>query len=309
MGIYTKLGASYQVNPLDKALARLHYCIEAIRQLQNDHLFTAKKMSIWLNGPSEALHGKKIHEEEITNFGDTSEKLKERVKAKFYEEGLVASIILFEGEWSINDTILSGFFSCNNYAFWNRVYLDIEIDAYSCGDYGDLMDVFLAHKGVSEFAKYFVSNMHTAAQKHGVTPRFIYFSRGVPEYGEVEDLIALYLRDRRDMTTFLYTKLRKSKESWVTNQIAPMDKTFYLKTLSNIEALEQCFNEVVAKTNMLEKVGNSVTYIAEDTDSFSKFFKVFKDTIFRPSAKQLPHAEYLRAKMEDGLEGKRTATF
>lgn len=303
MGIYTKLSSSNQVNPLDKALARLHYCTEAIRQLQFSHYFTAKKYSVWLNAPSEALNGKKIREGEITNFWDTSETLRSWVKERFYEEGLVASIILFEGEWNINDVTLNGFFSCNNYAFWNRVYLDVEIDAYSCGSYGDLIDVFLAQKSVSEFAKLFVSNMHSASMNQGIKPRFIYFSRGVPEYGEVEDLVALYLKDRRDMTTFLYTKLRKGKEAWVKNQLIPIDKVFYLKTLSDIEALEACFNEVIEKTSMLEKHGDSITYIANDTESFTKFYKVFRDTVFRPATKRLPHAEYLKAKMEDGLGG------
>jgi hypothetical protein len=232
--------------------------------------------------------------------------LKTRIKESFYRDELVSSIVLFEGEWHINDFEMGGFFSCNNHSAWNRVYFDVEIDAYSQGEYGDLMDVFLKHNEVPEFTKNFISNINMSSQNQTIIPRFIYFSRGVPEYGEVEDLIALHLKDRHDMTSFLYAKLRKLEESWVKDKVEPIDKTFYLSSLVSIESVERFFTEVVKETELIENIGNSITYIARDTVTFSKFFDRFKDTIFKPASRELPNAAFLKEKMKNGLEGTKT---
>jgi hypothetical protein len=305
MGIYTKLATS-GINPIDRALARLHYCTEAIKHFQRNRFFVPSSVSIWLNAPSETLKGKRIDEKPATNIDAVVPALQSRLKNSFYSEGLLSSIIVFEGMWQLYDLEMAGFFSCNNYRIWNRIYFDVEIDAYSKGEYGDLMDVFLAHKEVPQLARDFITLCKMSEQNQVVTPRFIYFSRGVPEYGEVDDLIALHLRDRHDMVTYLYNKLRRIEESWVKNQVEPIDRTFYVKSLVSIESLEKIFSEIVKKSNLVETEGNSVTYIAEDTETFKKFFEQFKVEIFRPASKELPQADLLKQKMRDGLEGTKT---
>jgi hypothetical protein len=308
MGIYTKLMTS-GINPIDKALARLFYCTEAIKHFQRDRFFVPRSVSIWLNAPSEALKGKVIYRRELTDFDSITQELQRKFKDTFSRDALSTSIVLFEGTWHLYDTEIAGFFACNNYRVWNRVYFDVEIDTYSKGEYGDLMDVFLAHGEVPELAKNFVTYYKMSSQNQTIMPRFIYFCRGVPEYGEVEDLIALYLRDRHDMIRFLYSKLRKIEESWVKDQVEPIDRNFYISSLVSIESVEKSFSEVVKETNLIESEGNSITYIAQDIDSFEKFFEHFKNEIFRPASKELPHADFLKAKMRDGLEGKVTKTF
>jgi hypothetical protein len=305
MGIYTKLTTS-GINPIDRALGRLFYCTEAIRHFQRDKFFVPRSVSIWLNAPSEALNGKLIYRKDMTDLDNIAQQLQRRFKDSFYRDGLPASIILFEGTWQLYGLEIAGFFSCNNYRAWNRIYFDVEIDAYSKGEYGDLMDVFLAHGEVPELAKNFVAYYKMSSQNQIIMPRFIYFSRGVPEYGEVEDLIALYLRDRHDMVTFLYNKLRRIEESWVKDQVEPIDRHFYVSSLVSIESIEKIFSEVVKKTNLIESEGDSITYIAEDTNTFETFFEHFKNEIFRPASKDLPNAAFLKEKMRNGLEG--TAT-
>jgi hypothetical protein len=305
MGIYTKLTTS-GINPIDRALGRLFYCTEAIRHFQRDKFFVPRSVSIWLNAPSEALNGKLIYRKDMTDLDNIAQQLQRRFKDSFYRDGLPASIILFEGTWQLYGLEIAGFFSCNNYRAWNRIYFDVEIDAYSKGEYGDLMDVFLAHGEVPELAKNFVAYSKMSSQNQIIMPRFIYFSRGVPEYGEVEDLVALYLRDRHDMVTFLYNKLRRIEESWVKDQVEPIDRHFYVSSLVSIESIEKIFSEVIKKTDLIESEGNSVIYIAEDTDTFKTFFEYFKNEIFRPASKELPSAAFLKEKMRNGLEGTRT---
>jgi len=209
----------------------------------------------------------------------------------------------------LNELEVGGFFSCNNFFAWNRAYLDVEIDAYSSGEYGDLTDVFIKHNEVPEVAKSFISSINASSQNQQTTPRYIYFSRGAPEFGEVEDLIVLHLRDRHDMTGFLYAKLRKTEEPWVKAKLEPIDKTFYLSSLASIEAVESIFSDVVKETDLIEKTGNSITYIAKDTVTFRKFYEQFKESIFQPASKELPDADALKKSMERGLEGTRTRSL
>jgi hypothetical protein len=255
MGIYTKLATS-RINPIDSALARLFYCTEAIRHFQRDKFFVPKSVSIWLNAPSEALHGRQIYKHELTDLSTITQELQRRFKNSFYPDNLFSSIVLFEGTWQLYDLEIAGFFSCNNYRVWNRIYFDVEIDAYSKSEYGDLMDIFLAHGEVPEFVKNFVAYYKMSSQNQIIIPRFIYFSKGVPEYGEVEDLVALYLRDRHDMVTFLYNKLRRIEESWVKDQVVPIDRHFYVSSLVSIESIERIFSEVVKETDLVESEGN-----------------------------------------------------
>jgi len=266
-------------------------------------------VSIWLNAPSEAMNGKQIYKRPVTDLVSTTRELQVKFKDSFNRDELSTSIVLFEGTWQLSDLEIAGFFSCNNYRVWNRVYFDVEIDAYSKGEYGDLMDVFLKQGNVPELAKNFVTYSKMSSQNQAITPRFIYFSHGVPEYGEVEDLIALYLMDRHDMIKFLYNKLRRIEESWVKNQVEPIDRHFFVSSLVSIEKVEEIFSEIVKKTNLIEQEGDSVTYIAEDTETFTKFFDRFKTEIFRPASKKLPSADSLKGKMRDGLEGKEQVTF
>lgn len=308
MGIYTKLTTA-GINPIDKALARLYYCTEAVRHFQRDKFFLPNSVSIWLNAPSEAMNGKLIYRKEVTNLDSITHELQIKFKDQFYRDDLPASIVLFEGTWQLDDLEMAGFFSCNNYSVWNRVYFDVEIDAYSKGEYGDLMDVFLAQGKVPELAKNFVTYYKMSSQNQAIMPKFIYFSRGVPEYGEVEDLIALHLRDRHDMVKFLYNKLRRIEESWVKEQVEPIDRHFYVSSLVSIEIVEKLFSEIVKKTDLIESEGNSITYIAEDTETFGKFFEQFKTEIFKPASKELPNADFLKEKMRDGLQGKKQTTL
>jgi hypothetical protein len=108
------------------------------------------------------------------------------------------------------------------------------------------------------------------------------------------------------MVTFLYNKLRRIEESWVKDQVEPIDRHFYVSSLVSIESIEKIFSEVIKKTDLIESEGNSVIYIAEDTDTFKTFFEYFKNEIFRPASKELPSAAFLKEKMRNGLEGTRT---
>jgi hypothetical protein len=309
MGIYMKLTRA-GINPIDVALARLFYCTEAIKYFKRDRFFVPQSVSIWLNAPSEALDGQRIYKEELTDdLESITRKLQTRIKNSFYAHNLPNSIILFEGVWQLHNLEMAGFFSSNNYRSWNRLYFDVEIDAYSKGEYGDLIDIFLAHGEVPTLVKNFVTCSRMSSQNQAIMPRFIYFSRGVPEYGEVDDLVALHLEDRNDMVKFLYAKLRRIEESWVKNQVEPIDRNFYVSSLVSIEIIQRLFSDVVKKTNLMENEGNSVTYIAEDTETFVKFFEHFKNEIFKPASKELPNADSLKEKMRNGLQGTKQTTL
>jgi len=302
MGIYIKLESAVRISPLEKALARLHYCYEAIRYFEQPKFFQLQNVQIWLKAPSEPLGGILKEEISTTEAYHTIGLLREHFAKSFYSEELFSSIVTFNGRWNLNGLEFAGFVSCNNDYAWNQAYCDVEIDAYARGGFEDLLDVFLARNELGGLVSSFIATIKRAGQGQLATPTQIYFSIGAPEYGEVENLIALYLQDRREMIRFLYSKLRKDKDTWIENKVAPIDRNFFVSSIVEQEIVTSIFKQIIEETELIEQIGRSATYIAKARDSFSKFYQRFKEEVFKPASQELPEAEALKKTIKKGLE-------
>lgn len=302
MGIYIKLESAVRISPLEKALARLHYCYEAIKYFEQPKFFELKNVQIWLKAPSEPLGG--ILKEEISTAEAyrTVGQLREYFAKSFYAEELFSSIITFNGRWNLNGLEFAGFVSCNNDYAWNQAYYDVEIDAYARGEFEDLLDVFLAKGELSELASSFIATIRHAGQGQTAKPTQIYFSIGAPEYGEVENLVALYLQDRREMIRFLYSKLRRDRDTWIENKVAPIDRNFFVSSIVEQKVVARIFKQIIEETELIEQIGKSATYIARARDSFNKFYQRFKEEVFKPASQGLPEADALKKTIKKGLE-------
>jgi hypothetical protein len=302
MGIYIKLESNVRISPLEKALARLHYCYEAIRYFEQPKFFQLQNAQIWLKAPSEPLGGILKDEIRIADAYRTIELLHARFAKSFYADELFSSIVVFNGLWDLNGLKFAGFVSCNNDFAWNQAYYDVEIDAYGRGKFEDLIDVFLDKGEISELAASFITTIRRAGQGQSAIPTQIYFSIGAPEYGEVENLVALYLQDRREMVRFLYSKLRRDRDEWIKDKVAPIDRVFFVGSIMEQKIVASIFKQVLEETELIEQVGKSVTYIAKTRDSFGKFYQKFKEEVFKPASQELPEADALKKTIKKGLE-------
>lgn len=303
MGIYIRLGSASGVSSLDRALARLHYCYTAIKYFQQPSLFLPQNVQIWRKAPSETLGGTKADEMPISDLSYTLALLRKRFSKSYFTEELFSSIVVFNGQWNFDGIKLSGFVSCNNNSLWKQAYHDIEIDAYAKGNVEDLTDVLLGNEQFINVVQSFITDIVHANVGQPMCPAIVYFSIGAPEFGEVENLIAIHLRDWREMIRFLYAKLRRSQAPWIKEQVMPIDRGFYVGSLTEQEITETIFKQVREETEIIEKTGNSITYIGKDKDSFKNFYERFEERIFKPASQELPKGDSLKKIMKKGLEG------
>lgn len=303
MGIYIKLGSPLRVPSSDRALARLHYCYTAIKYFQQPSLFLPQNVQIWRKAPSETLGGTKVDEMPLSDVPYTFALLRKRFSNSYFSEELFSSIVVFNGVWNFDNTKLAGFISCNNNSLWKQAYHDIEIDAYGRGDVEDLMDVLLTNDTFVNVVQSFIRDISNAEVGQSMSPAVVYFSIGAPEFGEVEGLIAIHLRDWREMVRFLYVKLRRSEAPWIKEKVMPIDRSFYVGSLTEQEITESIFKQVREETEIVEKIGNSITYIGKGKDSFKDFYERFEERIFKPASQELPKGDALKKIMKKGLEG------
>lgn len=302
MGIYVKLKASRRVPSIDWALARINHCYEALKFFQKGKIFLPKTINVWLNAPVESLDGQLIKKIEISNLYNDVESLRSWIKEKFYSEKLFSSIIVFDGIWDFDNIKLEGFFSANNEYIWRNAYHDIEIDAYGRGEIDDLMDVFQKNNQVEALVDNLVTIFKQAEEKQPFSYREIYFSIGSAEYGQDVDMVALHLNDWRDFVGYLYSRLRKDKDEWISNKVSPIDRGFFLKSVRGERVVRNISNKIGKETLLIEKTGKSVTYIAKDRKSFSKFYQKFKEEVFKSAVDELPEANTLKRDIKKGLE-------
>jgi len=170
----------------------------------------------------------------------------------------------------------------------------VEIDAYGRGKFEDFIDVFLDKGEISELATSFIMTIRRAGQGQSAIPTQIYFSIGAPEYGEVENLIALYLQDRREM-------VRRDRDTWIKDKVAPIDRGFFVGSIVEQKIVASIFKQIIEETELIEQVGKSVTYIAKARESFGKFYQKFKE-VFKPASQELPEADALKKTINKGLE-------
>lgn len=261
-----------------------------------------EKMKIWLNAPTEALGGILKKEIKINNLFEDFETLRSWLNEKFYQEEWFSSIIVFEGLWEYDGVKLSGFFSINNEYAWQQAYQDVEIDAYGRGEISDLIDVFWKKGEIEFFASSFFTELKSVQEDTMIKPSEMYFSIGAPEYGEMDNLRALHLKDWRDFVDFMYSKLRKDAENWVVEKVAPIDRHFFLGSIKEEKIAQTLFKKGLEKSLLIEKTGQSSTFIAKNQDSFTKFYHAFKEEVFKSAAQELPEAKMLKRNIREGLE-------
>jgi hypothetical protein len=314
MGIYVRLAPTAKTTQLERALIRLQYCREIIRFFEDFKIFKPSNYEVWLRAPSTTLGGRCVTQREVTNTHVALQELRVQFEKHFLSDELFSSIVTFYGTWTFNDTTFNGFVSCNHSLSWREVYQDIETDLYGLGDIGDLVDVFLNRKYFKEdefqnLVQLFVNHVTNVSKEQPMVATPIYFSIGAAEYGETTDLVALHLGDWHDLIKFFYKKLRNSKEQWVRDHVTPLDRNFFVKSITEPEVVEKILSQARKETDLIEKVGNSVTYIGKDRTSFDAFFDKVKKDVFKPASKELPNATLLKDIMKSGLEHSKVTTF
>lgn len=303
MGLYIKLlHRIFPPNGRSLALSRLHYAKLALEYLEKNGIFSPKKVQLWINATSQLLGGRLDREYEYTErdaidgFLDMRFDVNDQYNYKWYN-----SIIIITGIWNIFNEKYLGYVSVNNNKPWRTAYQDIEIDAYGPREKTDLIDLLLEDEQfisiIDDFIKHIVQDRGTGIG----TVREIYVSHGPPKFGVVEDLVAIHASNWQRIVTLFYDQMRNEKDDWYQTQVAPIQPKFFQEQLTSEEGIEQLFNEFSEESHITQFEGGSVTYIAQSSDAFTKFYNKFKAEVFSKAAEKLPHADEYKFKMFSGI--------
>jgi hypothetical protein len=256
---------------------------------------------VWRYAPSTTLGGTLKETMPAVDLYSVIVKLRDRLGKTYDFEDVLYSIVVFEGIWNLNGTRLTGFFSVNNDYTWRKSYYDIEIDAYAKGEFEDLVDALWKKQDIKALVPSFIAQIEQASRNVPAKPSVIYFSIGVPAYGDVSNLMAIHLPSRRTFISFLYSALSKSEDPWISSRVTPIRTAFFVNTIADEDVVQKRFERALEEVPLIEQKGGSVTYIAKDKDTFNKIFEKVTETIFKPALKGLPQAETLQVSIRKGL--------
>jgi len=310
MGIYIRLKSQTgeRVPLREISLVRLHYANEIIRFFYEGRVFIPKNIEVWHRFPSKSLGGEcrnKFPQDsaEIVDPFREIALLRRLFSDRSYPlDQLISTIIMINGIWDINGTKLAGFLSVNNDFAWRRVYRDIEIDAYGKGDIEDLVDALWKFEEIQSIVNKFIKKITLSASNQLAIPREIYFTTGVPVKGEPENLMAIHLPDRRDLIEFFYSTLSKLGEAEIKDKMNPLDRTFFINAISEHKVVKRSLRRTLDAIAIKEELGNSVTYIAKERNSFLKLYEQFYEAVLKPAMKELPKSKDVKSLIRKGLE-------
>jgi len=308
MGIYIVLTRTYAgaSSLRELALARLDHCIEAIRFFKQELMFVPENVELWKGAHSKALGGELLETLEIKSLFEVDKALRERLAKRLSFENLLQTVIVFNGVWSLNGVDLAVFFSIQNNRRLRNIYRDIEIDAYGKKDIEDLVDALWQMEERSEIISRFVKSIKRGTKKSPMSISEVYFAHGVPVVGEVDNIMAVHFLSYAGIVWFLYRTLAKDPDPSIASKVAPIRDRFFVNTLIKEEVVKSRFKESVEEALIEERIGNSVTYIAKNRDSFSELYNQFVNRVFKLALRNLPKDEKVRGAILRGLRGEAT---
>jgi hypothetical protein len=307
MGIYVKLET--QTFPLrDIPMVRLEYASELIRFFYDGKIFFPNNIEIWRGPPSESLGGRLTEKfpKEKETIADPFRLLAQLRKflsnRELVLDQLLSSVIVINGIWDFDGIRFAGFLSINNNDSWRRVYRDIEMDAYGRGEIEDLVDVLWKLDYIKSMINQLVKRIDLIKSKQPIKPHEIFFTTGVPVYGEPENLMAVHFLGNRDLIKFYYSTLSKQGDRVIKDKMRPLKGSFVVGAIADHRVAQRKLQEGLKEHYIEEIHGNSVTYIAKEPNSFTNLYKQLYDTVFKPAMKELPKAKDVKLKIAKGLE-------
>ena len=117
MGIYVTLTSrSREHVPFrDFPLIRLHYATEILRFFYEGKIFIPQNIEIWNKIPVKGLGGTREQIIEVSDVFKDIATVRMRLSDRNYPlDQLMSTVIIINGHWDLNTTLIPGFFSLNN---------------------------------------------------------------------------------------------------------------------------------------------------------------------------------------------------
>ena len=302
MGIYLTLKSpSGEHIPFrDMPLIRLQYATEAIRFFYSNKIFVPENIEQWHRYADEALGGTKEPTIQASSdiFRDLAlvrQNLADRSRPL---ERLMSTIIVINGYWDLNGEIISGFFSINNSYGWRTIYKDLEIDASGHGDAKDLVEVLWKRADRRGIVDNFVKSLNSMSKGLKATPNAIYFSIGVPAKGDVENLLGVYLNDRRALLDFLYSTLSARADAETKDSMLPLKRSYFVGAMDRESDVQNGLTSAMHDAGVQQDKVGSYTFMADDRKGFENLYKIFAERVFKRVLHELPKTQEVESRIK-----------
>jgi len=301
MGIYIDLYTILPASYYERVRHKLQFCIAALKFF-HEGLFALQDAELWIGAPSEASGGTLKETVKTTDPYLAGEILEKFLSNLPYDE-VSQSIVMLNGVWDFDDVKLGGYFSVNFSKVWRDVYHDIEIGAYAKKDFADLVDILWVTQDMESLSRKFIAALRKTAINRSLGLQTMFFSRGVPTEEDPTNLMGAYLHgERRGLLRIFYKALSKTKDPEVASRVPALNDTFFVKTLAAEEIVNERLVKEMEEVMIIERKGDSATYIAKNQDSFANLYEEVSKTILKPGMGKLPTAEHVKNLIESGLK-------
>jgi hypothetical protein len=305
MGIYVTLRSpsGEHVAFRDWPLIRLHYATEALRFFYDNKIFVPENIDLWHNFADEALGGTREPTIQVSSdiFRDLATVKKTLADRSQSFEKLMSTIIVISGYWDLNGEPTSGFFSINNSLRWRTVYKDLEIDASGHGDTKDLTEIIWAREDGKGIANNFARTLKKTSESQKATPNVVYFSIGTPAKGDIENLLGVYLGDRRALLDFLYSTLNARADEETKDAMIPLKRSYFIGVMDKEPDVQNGLTLAMQEANVFQKDAGSYTFLADDRKGFENLYKIFEERVFKPVLHELPRTKEVESRIKKGL--------
>jgi len=279
------------------------YAVDAMKFFQKS-LFKLQNAEIWIDAPSETLGGTLFRKIEKEDPYSLSEIVSSLLSSLPYDQAS-ESIVIFNGTWNFDDISLSGYFSIQNSYTWRKVYHEIEINAYAKKDLEDLVDALwkTMPQDTTSLVQKFITALHQTTVRSGrLGLSRVLFCIGVPTEEDPTNLMAAHLTgERKSLLRIFYTALRRSRDPKVISKIKPLRDSFFIDTIHKEEVVQERLSKKIQSALIVEKKGDSATYIAKDRKSFGTLYREITDIVLRPALGKLLDSQNVTELIESGL--------
>ena len=273
-----------------------------LRFFYDGKVFVPESIELWYNTPDPALGGESDPTVKVSEVFKDIATLRTKLSDKSFNlERLMSTIIVINGHWDFTGTLIPGFFSINNSAAWRGTYKDIEVDATGTGELNDLIDLIWKREDKDGIVTNLVKHLKRAESGQQATPNIVFFSLGIPARGDVENLLGIYLKDRRSLIDFLYSTLSEKADPAIKDKITPLNRTFFIKAITEQKIVQDRLDSSLRDTQIIEEPVGSFTYIGKDRKAFSELYETFSERVFKPAVKELPRVQEVEARIVKGL--------
>jgi len=304
MGIYIELYAISSGRFYEKVRDKLQFCISALKFFQGG-LFSLQDGEIWLYAPSEALGGTLHSPVKATDPYSAGQTIEDALSALPYDE-LSQAIVMFNGVWDFGEIKTGGYFSVNYSPDWRQAYHDIEIGAYAKKDFADLVDFLWITQPMESLSQKFIATMRETGVNRTLGLSTVFFSRGVPTDEDPTNLLGVHLDgDRKALLRIFYRALSQTEDPEVASRIPALNSSFFITTIAAEEIVNERLDKEMEEVMIIERKGDSTTFIAKNADSFAKLYDEVSKTILKPGLADLPTAKSVKNWIESGLKKSR----